>query len=1030
MKLFKKIIPMLLMLLMATGALAQTTVVGTVLDENSEPVVGATVLATGTNVGAITDLEGRFSIDVPDGVETLTISYLGYRNVVRSVSDDFSSVQLDTDEFGLDAVVVTGTSVGTETKKLGFVVEQVTGKDLEEVPAANPANALRAKAPGITIVQPSGNPSSATSIRLRGATSINGSAEPLIIVDGIITNGDLRDINMEDVESIEVVKGAAAASLYGSRAGNGIVQIITKKGRVSKPTFTVRQEIGATDLLQQYPTATTHPWLLDDNGFFAVDDTGARIPDPDGLYDNAFPQLFDTQGDFFEPQMFNTTYASFSSNTDKSQFHVSGQLTENDGIIETLDPYVRNNFRGNFTSYATDKIKVTINASYADSEGIDLQEQGQGQFNFFESLLSFEPFLDINERGEDGEFLAAPTGFDVLGGQNTSNPNYVSSQRQFGFNRDRLLGRIEATYDLTENITLRASQAIDYENENGTDYVPVGFIDPNPTSTLPLGSLSRFNAIDTYLTREFDIRYNKSILNEDVKMTLVGRYLGENNQVRVDGYSSFDFFDDIQSIEFSQAENRDAFDFGQDLRAAAYIGNAIFDYKDKLIIDGLYRHEAFSQNGPDNQWNPFGRIAVAYIPTEDFDMGKVNFMKIRGSYGSAGNRPAYSYIYTNSTPTATGVEPTTSGNPDLVPSVITDAELGITLGFLDKYQLNATYINSNTENDFLFLQNSPISGNPFTGQWQNIAGIQTNGFEVNLQGSPLKSGSLLDWNFNLSFDTENTEVSDLGNFPTFTRNGGGAVDLFRFEEGVQIGTMYGGLLASSADQLTVDANGDVIAAPGYVFGESTNLKPSDFTVNDHGYVVVAGSEGTADEQPMYILNEEGAVASNVIGNTIPDFKIGLSNTFQVKNFSLFGVMDWQQGGDVYNYNKQRMYFNDRHGDHTTFAAEGKHGNYSNASSSLYNGANASSHFVEDASFVKIREIALGYTLGGDNLGGFLGDKLQEVKLNLSGRNLFTFTNYTGWDPEVALGTNSTYYAVDEFSYPNFRIFSGTVQVKF
>ena len=275
--------------------------------------------------------------------------------------------------------------------------------------------------------------------------------------------------------------------------------------------------------------------------------------------------------------------------------------------------------------------------------------------------------------------------------------------------------------------------------------------------------------------------------------------------------------------------------------------------------------------------------------------------------------------------------------------------------------------------------------------------------------------------FNLSFSTTSQTVTDLGGVAPFTRSAGGAIDLFRFEEGVPYGAMYGNKFISSIDDLTV--------VDGTVVNISGGYTPNDFEVNSLGHVVLSENRGTEDERPMYLVDENGDPQVVNIGSTQPDFQLGISGNYNYKNIGLFMVWDWAQGGEVYNYTRQLLYNRNTHQDLEDLTREGFDPQYLLAIDGLYNGSEAISHFVEDASFLKLREVSLSYTLTNQTLGA-VGDYLRDIKVSVVGRNLLTFTEYTGYDPEVALRTNSTNFRLDEFAYPNFRTYSASVQVRF
>jgi len=207
------------------------------------------------------------------------------------------------------------------------------------------------------------------------------------------------------------------------------------------------------------------------------------------------------------------------------------------------------------------------------------------------------------------------------------------------------------------------------------------------------------------------------------------------------------------------------------------------------------------------------------------------------------------------------------------------------------------------------------------------------------------------------------------------------------------------------------------------------LTPADFVTNSDGYLIVKDTENTVDEEILFVGDADGNAMATNIGNTNPDWNIGFTSNFRYKGFGLYFVVEHQQGGDIYNYTKQLLYFNDRHQDNADYGAAGKHADYSGPAGKIYNAGGASSHFVEDGTFTKVREISLTYNIGGSKLGQ-IGESIENIKIGISGRNLFTITNYSGWDPEVAIGQNPTNFRFDEYSYPNFRTFSAQLALTF
>lgn len=1044
---------LLLLMLLPGLALAQDgTVEGAVTDaETDDPLPGATVQVVGTNVGTATGANGQYELSVPAGTQTIQVSFVGYETAERQVqvqagattTADFSLAPA-AEELG--EVVVTGVATGTQTAKLGFEVAKVSTEALEEVPATDPGNALRGKVAGVQIVQGSGDPAAGPDIRLRGSTSIEGSQQPLIIVDGVITRGGLSDISMQDVESIEVTKGAAASSLYGSLAGNGVIQIRTKDGsETSGVRVDVRTEFGASQVARDYPTATRHPWTMDEitvetpdgetltiNGEDEVSQipAGSRVLEwagrsdenfaADGLYDNPFPVLYDNIDNAVTSKAFNTNYVSIAGSQEDFNYKVSLENFRQGGVIEPVDDYDRNTFRVNAAYRPNDRLDVSVNASYVSTSAPVIEEQGQGD-NYFYSILTADPYMDVTERNEDGQFAFQPTGYDVQQ-SNWSNPFYVAQNREWNFDRERLFGGVQIGYRITDNWSVQARQSIDRTDERTEQFYPVGFQTPDDDAQLASGTDFRDDIVERDLISELSTQYGFEV--NDLAVTAVAKYLYEDRT-----FDSFDAFGSgfaARGIRDIGALSPDTYDIGSTVteeRTENYFLNLDLDYQDTYILSGLIRRDGSSLFGADERWQTYFRGSLAYRLTEDFEIPNVSELKLRTSYGSSGNRPPFEAQYETFSATPAGLVLESLGNTELRSSTIYELTSGIDATFLQRFTLSFTYARQRTTDDYLQVPLAAATG--YATQYQNIGEVQSSSFEATLEGQILRPRNGPSWNVGLTFARVRQEITDLGARPPFTRNtvgsDGTAINIFRVQEDVPFGAMYGNKLLTSLDQLTV-VDGTVLNAGG--------SSVEDFEINNQGFVIPVGTEGTADEQPVYMVDETGQTSVVQIGNTQPDFNMGFRSNFNWRGLGVYALLDWSQGGEVYNYTKQLLYFNYRHEDQQEFAEQGKHYAYSGASSSIYNRSNPSSYFVEDASYLKLRELALSYTLDRDLLQPVLGDAVNRVKLSIVGRNLFTITDYTGWDPEVGLRSNSTNFRLDEYAYPNFRTFTGSLSFQF
>lgn len=1010
----------------STAAFAQGSVSGTVTDAiTGEELPGVNVVLEELQRGAPTNVDGEYEItNIPAGTYTLSVSYIGFTRYTTQIQVENSpvtqNVALDQDILGLEEVVVTGVGSGTQTRKLGFSVAKVSGTNLEEVPATNLGSALQAKVPGVTIVKASGDPSAAASIRLRGSTSINGDQQPLIIIDGVITDGSLADINMQDVESIEIVKGAAGSSLYGSLAGNGVIQIITKRASrsIDRPSVTVRSEYGFSEIAREFPTTTKHPWVNDAtltaDGRFVDSWPGYGTYDADRVFDNDYPVLYDNTEAIYTGQPYNTNYVNIANSSGNFNYFASFEDMLQSGVVKNLKEYKRQSFRLNADYLYDEKFKLAFSGSYVNTEYPDIDEQGQGS-NFFYSALSAPPAIDFTERNPDGSFTNNPTGYSL--GSNEQNPLYVAENFQDDRNRERYIVGINMVYNVTDWLSLNARQSIDKRYQLNTTSTPVGYQTPTPSTAFNNGYEGRRTIEQTTAISELWAASNFQV--DDFNINLIAKYLYEDRDYERYDFSGYRY--SVSGIRSFGALDASTFSIGsliQEEKVENLILDATFDYQDKIILGGMIRNDGSSSFGEDERYNVYYRGSFAYRISEDIEINNVDELKIRASYGTSGNRPPFQAQYETYTAGSTVLLPNILGNTEIKPSIVAELELGVDVAFLRKFNFVANYAVSNVTNDYLLV---PLAGtSPFAAQWQNVGEIENKTFELGLSGNLVNTRDM-QAGFNLSFSTTEQTVTDLGELAPFTRSAGGAIDLFRFEAGVPYGAMYGNKFITSVDQLTV-VDGVVVNIPG-------GFTPGDFTVNSLGHVVLSANRGTADERPMYLVDENGDPEVTNIGSTQPDFQLGASGNFNYKNFGVFMVWDWAQGGEVYNYTRQLLYNRNTHRDLETYTQDGFDPQYLLAIDGLYNGSEAISHFVEDASYLKLRELSVSYTLTNETLGA-LGEYLRDVKISVVGRNLLTFTEYTGYDPEVALRTNATNFRLDEFAYPNFRTYSASLQVRF
>jgi TonB-linked SusC/RagA family outer membrane protein len=979
-----------------------------------------------TTRGTTTDFDGIYQIQANQG-DTLIFTYVGYTTQLVTVGSS-TTINVQMQISGqLEEVVVIGSATGKSIKELSFAIGQLKDELLENVPSTSATSTLQGKISGVVISPSGGQPGSDVAIQLRTANSLSTGQQPLIIMDGIILEGGLSDVNTEDVERIEVVKGAAGASLYGSRASNGVIEIFTKRGNVSfnekgkSYKFSYRSETGFKQITSKYDLATTHRFKLTDSGDAFDLNNGSRQVDDDGLSDNAFPvsELFDYQDEIFKTGLFSTHHASLQGVSKDTRYLFSYQRLEDEGIYNLVDAYKRDNFRINLDNNVYENFKLKTSFLYSRSRRDSNINSGTTVGILFPALIT-EPIYNwhaLNE--EDG----SPYNWDSnVFDPNIRNPLYTLANNSREDNRNRVLGNIDLSYSVTPWLNLNGSYSFDYEDNAFENYIPKGYLSDDPDGNAQnIGFIqrstfkgraqnTRVNALFTNIfsdESDFNLNLRLSFLHERYENSFNN---AEGFNLAVSGIRSLDNISNEPSVS-SQS---------QDILADSYFAVADFDYAGKYIFSGVLRRESSSLFGPNTRNANYFRTSLAYRISEDFDISGIQELKIRGSYGTAGIRPTYemrfeTFILRDGSPTKATV-----GNNDLKPAITDELELGINVDFLDKFSLEFNYVESTTDDQILRVPLSAATG--FSAQWRNAGEIESKTLEASLNSNIITREDL-NWDLGIVWDKSEQKVSRL-NVPAYlTGPGTQETTIFRVEEGTNFGAMLGNEFIRSLDDLPTD------------------LDANDYVVNSEGYVVDADTGKTAVKRVDSSGNE-----SFIIGDITPDFRMAFNTTLSYKNFSFYALVDWKQGGDIYNKTKQWLYRDGRHKDVT------KNLPY-DFFQSLYNVNLSSSAFVEDGSFVKLRELSIFYDLKGRKLGR-LGEHIQNIKLGILGRNLFTITDYSGFDPEIShqpesnrsdlttrvdngigsdantLGGDPNIFRVDNFPYPSTKTFSFSVQLNF
>ena len=1074
-----------LAMLVAGAAHAQTgTVAGLVVDRSTgEAIAAAQVTVMGTNIGTLTQENGRFLLqNVPAGNQVIRVERVGLTTVEREVTVTAGQTQditirLNSQAIPLQEIVVTGVSGATQRAKVPFEVAQINTDDVP-VPVVSAAQAIQGKVAGATVVSGSGRPGSTPDILLRGATSLDASGrdqDPLYIVDGVILASGMGDIDALDIESIEIVKGAAAASLYGSRAANGVIQVTTKRGK-SMPDnvvrYTARAEYGQSSL------ATDNEFLLTErhqfkmvNGQFVNSDGSlcdwlecaspvlAGQPGPDGTFgtaddvtgtawntyqEQAWPgQTFNQVEEFFQGGQFMQNYLSAEGRSGATNFHVSMSNTQDAGVMPGQDGYNRTNFRLNVDQAVIDGLQISGSAFYSrssqdDTEGelFDLTRMPAGV-----DLRSEDPF-DGNDDGVTSGPEELVLNVDPVNNE-SPNPLYAMLVEEHNTNRGRFLGSGNIRFSPLSWLDLDANASYDRLDSSDEDYYPKGYRTISPSSTLNEGNLSQGRttreALNASVTGTMRFQLTPDIANRTQL-----RYLYEDQDyLRVSTGGNTFAVADVPVIGALDQSTVTGFSENRTIRADGYFAITNFEFMERYIIDALIRNDGSSLFGEDERRQTYYRIAGAWRVAEEpwFALDAVDELKLRYSLGTAGGRPNFYAQYETYSVGGGRVSPVALGNKELKPEHSTEQEVGVDASFFQgRLVAGLTYANTVTRDQLLQVPLPAYSG--FINQWRNAGTLEGNTYELSLQAGLLRTDNL-DWSARLIWDRTRTTITEL-NVPPFAYGvgGQGLGTVFYARPGEELGNFYGVQYARSCADLPVDmsCDGFEVNDDGWLVWTGTDPDNTWGTSSSSEDVTVRGSGvsyGTPFAGECTDRSTEERTLFCHVGNSIPDFNLGLSSSLTWRGLSIYGLVDAVQGFDVYNQPLQWGTFKRYTGimDQTGVPEDSKKpvGYYD----ALYgvSGLQPSNVFVEDGSFVKLREVSVSYRLGAEQLSSIpLARRFRGMGISLTGRNLLTFTDYRGYDPEVGEGGGNTGSAalarVDGYNYPNFRTWTAAIELVF
>lgn len=1010
----------LLTVLMQTASLAQTrSVSGQINGPDGGALPGVSVVLKGTSRGTTTDADGRYALpNVPPNA-TVAVSYIGYVSQEIAVGNrSVINLALAADDRSLNEVVVVGYGTQRKIETTGSIAS-VKAADLVQTPVVNVAQGLQARVAGVQINQNSGAPGGNVSVRIRGTNSINGNSEPLYVVDGIqISNGGgitdvspLSTINPNDIESVDVLKDASATAIYGSRAANGVILITTKRGRNGVTRVTYDGYYGVQNVMRKIPVLNAAQFAQLENDAFR----NTYYPDPASLGEGT-----NWQDLIFQQAAIHNHQLSINGGSERTQLSISANYFKQDGIIISSG-FDRYSLRLNLDHQISARVKIgtSILGSYSINKGVpygttSLADGGVVTESILGSALGAPPTL-LPYRPDGSLF---PFGEQANGQyREVTNPlGQAAVLNQTAIRRT--LANVYGDVTLTKSLTYRASFNVDLQSSLRDFYSPRSIIslrDVNDNS----GSGSKNNNNSAVLLHESILTYARLFAGQH-SLKFTGVFATQSNTSNFNNTTGTGFPNDATRNEALQLALAYTTSSGRSReRLDSYLGRINYGYKDKYFLDLTARADGSSKFGANHKYGFFPAVSAAWrIIEEPFmkNVGWVSDLKIRASYGVTGNAGGinpYQSLAVVGSPTTnpsnyqinhvqlTGINPLGIANPDLRWERSTQANIGLDLSlFNNRVSVVADVYDKNTK-DLLYVRTLPLSSG-YPSIVGNFASLQNRGVELALNARIL-SGTFK-WDVSANATINRNKVLDLD----------GGITRERFV------TTYS--LLSVGQPLGLFKT--------YVFDG----------INQTGETIVPGYDGRVGGHKVRDINADGVItaADQVItGNPNPRFIFGFSTNLAYKGFDLGVFLSGSQGNDIYN--QARFAFETPGGQRNLVAGVANRWSPTNpsqefASAVLASRLPVSSRYVEDGSYIRGKNVTLGYTLPnrtGRPVGPARIKGLERVRVYASGNNLFTLTKYTGFDPEVNTyaGSNTT-IGVDNLVYPPARSFLGGLQVTF
>jgi len=1061
------------LLTIMVGYAQSLTVTGKVIDEKNAPVAGASILEKSTKKGLSAGADGSFTITVSKKGAILVVSALGYEGTEVPATGNNLTIRLTSDVKALADVVVTGVGAATSKKKLGVAVENVTLSNQVKVATGDVGQQLVGQIAGAQIQSTNGTPGRPLQILLRGINTVQGGTSPMILIDGIEARAtSLNAIDVNIIERVEVVQGAAAASLYGAQGANGVIQLFTKKGKQGKMNIEFSSSTTSNSLLNigglakaQYHAFVTDasnnvltgsgaimslsPSTLVFNGDVQYNALGVK-----GLAGAAYTSIqnkpYDANLKYYDhyKQLLGDGYAHNASLTisgagPKSDYLFSGSTNmQNSNFINNGD-YQRSNLTSKLGLELAKGLKFTTTTQLVYTKNTLNDQTGR---NVFFALNNARPFIDFTQKDDVGNYA---TFFGAAAGVNHSNPYYTNQYSRTLIEKIDVIQNFNLNYRLPKFLELDAKYAINYSNTNTNYYYDDQ--SGNANAVLQGRFTSNYNpnsSANGTTTGEIDNYVNRTVFQNFIGTatfrTDFQKDFNINIPLRTSTTAAFDFRNSFYKSYGAYAYDGPGYAPWNSSQAAVF--KTFTDYVEPFITYGILANQRFDWSdfagfsvgvrsdyssafgsGATAQTFPRGDGFLALHKLKPFQALKldnvINEFKLRAGYGEAGIQPGAFQRFpvlgaVNLGANSDFISPITTPNKNLSVELSKETEYGADLGFnllggrwLRTANVSATLWKRETVNAIYSVDAAPSTG--VGGTLDNAFGLGSNGVQASLNLNVF-TGKDLVWDFITNYSQQTSEITYVKGPPVVILSGAGSVGL-TLQQGYKIGQFFGFKMMKSLDDINPVTGTPFIAAANRDLYEVVHTTVGgDWVVNK------------ATKQAVALPGQSS------LGDPNPKFNMSFINNLNYKNIVTLNMQwDWVSGAHLYNQTKQWMYRDGIHSDYDLpITIAGETAAFTAFYRSMYAGGAANgtkNYFYEDASFVRLRNVSVGV-----DLAKLVKMKaLSRLQLVLSGRNLVTFTPYSGMDPEVNYSTNSAFdRGLDHNTIPNTKQYTIGLNVGF